>query len=183
MKKIVVISSSVRDGRLSHRVALFLRDFIARRTGAGVEIADLREYDFPLFHERFSFMVDPDEKVVDFAERIKGADGVMIVTPVYNGSFPASLKNAIDLLYAEWRRKPLSIVSVSDGKVPGIATVQQLQVIMMKIGARVASPLYTVIEAADYGGDGTPPDRAFAEKMATPAVDELMWLVEKSTEV
>lgn len=131
MKKITVISASVRQGRLSHRVALFVSRFIAERTGAQTEIIDLKEYNFPLFHERLSFLKEPDEKLLDYARRVKEADGIFIVTPVYNGSFPASLKNAIDVLYAEWKKKPVSIVSVTDGKVPGIATVQQLQAIMI----------------------------------------------------
>ena len=52
MKKIAIISSSVRDGRLSHRVALFLEKFIAGRFDASAELIDLKKYNFPLFNER-----------------------------------------------------------------------------------------------------------------------------------
>ncbi|MCK7536595.1 MAG: NAD(P)H-dependent oxidoreductase [Marinilabiliales bacterium] len=36
---------------------------------------------------------------MSFASRIRAADGVIVVTPEYNGGYPASLKNAVDLLY------------------------------------------------------------------------------------
>lgn len=183
MKKIAIISSSVRDGRLSHRVALFLKKHIAGKTGMQTDLIDLKEYGFPLFNERLSMMPAPEAKLVDYARRVSEADGIMIVTPVYNGSFPASLKNAIDVLYVEWDHKPVSIVSVTYGNVPGIATVQSLQALLLKMGARVAGPLYTVTKAGEeFAEDGTPADPATAVKRADPAVNELAWLIEKSSE-
>lgn len=38
-------------------------------------------------------------------------DAVIVVTPQYNGGHPAPLKNAIDTLYAEWKDKPIRLVS------------------------------------------------------------------------
>ena len=65
---------------------------------------DLKEYDFPLFDERLQFQESPSQKMLDFSEKIKAADGVLVVTPEYNGGYPASLKNVIDLLHPEWKR-------------------------------------------------------------------------------
>ncbi len=48
-------------------------------------------------------MQHPSEGVLEFAKKVKAADGIIIVTPEYNGGYPASLKNAIDLLYVEWK--------------------------------------------------------------------------------
>lgn len=183
MRKIAIISSSVREGRLSHRVALFLKDFIARRTGAQTEVLDLKEYDFPLFTERLANMPSPAAGVQDYARRFREADGIMVISPVYNGSFPAALKNAVDLLTTEWVRKPVCVASVTYGTVPGITTVQSLDTILMKMGARVACPLYTVIKAGDdFSPEGIAADPATAERFAGPAVDELMWLIEKGAE-
>jgi len=54
--------------------------------------------------------------------RIKKADGVLFVTPEYNRSIPAPLKNAIDVgsrPYGQsaWDGKPCAIVSVSPGAI------------------------------------------------------------------
>ena len=106
MHHVAIISSSVRIGRNSHRVALFFKQYLESNEIATAEILDLKAYDFPLFDERLRLQENPSEKLLDFADRIKKADGVIIVTPEYNGGYPASIKNVVDVLYAEWRRKP-----------------------------------------------------------------------------
>lgn len=106
MKRIAILSSSVRTGRLSHRVALYLQHYLTANELAETEILDLKAYDFPLFEERFAFLPNPSGKVIDFTERFVAADALIIVTPVYNASFPAALKNVIDLYLQEWRRQP-----------------------------------------------------------------------------
>ncbi len=172
--KIVVISSSVRTGRLSHRVALFL----CKRLGA--EMVDLAEYDFPLFHERLKFMVEPPEEAVDFARRIAEADGVVVVSPVYNASFPAALKNVVDLLVDEWVKKPVMVVSVSSGGNAPIMTAQQLQSLFLKLGARVAAPLYTVTNVeSDFSTDGELLNPA-VERFTTAPIEEFLWIVTKT---
>lgn len=181
-KKIAVLSSSVRDGRLSHRVALFLRDYIQNSFDADTDLIDLKEYDFPIFHERLFNMPDAPAPVSEFARRITDADGVVVVSPVYNSSFPAALKNVVDLLFKEWDRKPVLVVSVTYGPNPGIQTVQQLQALFLKMGTRVAAPTYTVLNVGtDFAEDGRPADPQRMERYAKTPVDELMWLVNKST--
>ena len=49
MKRIAILSSSVRTGRLSHRVALYLQHYLTANELAETEILDLKAYDFPLF--------------------------------------------------------------------------------------------------------------------------------------
>lgn len=179
-KKIAVISSSVRDGRLSHRAALFLQKYINNK-GAEVDLIDLLAYDFPIFHERLYKMTSPPADLLDYARRITEADGVVVVSPVYNASFPAALKNAIDVLVHEWKSKPVLIVSVTFGSTAGISTVQQLQALMLKMDARVAPPLYTVLNAGtDFSPEGDPVDAEKAEKYAQAPVAEFMWLVDAS---
>lgn len=172
--KIVVISSSVRTGRLSHRVALFL---CKRLKG---ELIDLAQYDFPLFHERLKYMETPPAGAADFARRIAEADGVVVVSPVYNASFPAALKNVVDLLVDEWVKKPVLVASVTSGGNAGIATVQHLQALLLKLGARVAAPLYTVTNVEkDFAEDGTLLNQGVERFVAAPE-EEFMWLVNNS---
>lgn len=179
--KIAIISSSVREGRLSHRAALFFREYFKSRGGVETDLIDLLEYNFPIFNERLPYMKNPTADVVDFAGRIGEADGVVIVSPVYNAGFPASLKNVVDLLVSEWIAKPVMIVTVSSGSTAGIATAMQLQALMLRMKARVAAPTYTVTEAATaFSPDGTPADPKTIEHYTKPSVEEFMWLVEKS---
>ena len=55
----------------------------------------MSKYNFPVFEERLQFQKSPTEAVIDFAGKIKSADGVIIITPEYNGGYPASIKNVV----------------------------------------------------------------------------------------
>jgi hypothetical protein len=46
-----------------------------------------------------------------FTTEIDRADAFVVVTPEYNRTFPASLKQAIDFAYDEWQAKPVAFVS------------------------------------------------------------------------
>jgi NAD(P)H-dependent FMN reductase len=63
----------------------------------------------------------------------QSSDGVVIIAE-YNGVF-ASLKNAIDLLTDEWRKKPVAFVTVSDGNFAGTQVITSLQFVFWKLGA------------------------------------------------
>lgn len=116
MKRIAVVSSSVRTGRLSHRVALFAANYFEKNFSADVDLLDLKQFDFPLFQERFDFQDNPSGPLQDFTRRFLQADGIFVVSPVYNASFPASLKNVIDLYNLQWASKVMGIASASFGK-------------------------------------------------------------------
>ena len=181
MKKIAIISSSVRDGRLSHRAALYIQKYITDNSLAETIMLDLKEYDFPIFCERLQYQTDPSAKLLDFTGKFNASDGLVIVTPVYNGSFPASIKNVIDLYYKEWYHKPVLIASVTDKSTPGIATIQQLQTILLKLGALVTPQLYTILNAGtSFDETGIPSQPEAQQKFIAPVMKEFMWLVEKS---
>ena len=179
MKQFAIISSSIRIQRNSHFVALYFRSYIEENNLGSVEILDLNEYKFPLFDERMRFQKDPSKKVLDFAARIKNADGIIIVTPEYNGGYPASLKNAIDLLHKEWYHKPVAISTVSDGNFGGSQVIISLQFVLWKIKAWTVPamfPLPDVKEAFDT--NGVPVDKETLDKRAAIFIKELLWCIE-----
>jgi NAD(P)H-dependent FMN reductase len=143
MPHIVIISASVRIERNSHRVALYFKKFMEENK-ASSEILDLTEYNFPVFNERLKFQKAPSQATLDFAAKIYAADGVIIVTPEYNGGYPASLKNVIDLLYDEWRRKPIAIATASDGSFGGTQVITSLQFSLWKIRAWTVPAMFPV---------------------------------------
>jgi NAD(P)H-dependent FMN reductase len=177
--KIAILSSSVRVGRNSHRVALFFERYIKEHKLADVEILDLYEYQFPIFNERLRLMKDPTEEVLEFAEDVMEADGIIIVTPEYNGSLPASLKNVIDLLYAEWKRKPIAVATVSDGPYAGTQVMTQLLFPLWKIGAWMVPAMFRVAKVKEsYDEHGNATDKAATDKFAKGFLDELLWCME-----
>lgn len=179
MKKIVIISSSIRDGRLSPRVALFLRDLIAREGWGDAEILDLAQYNFPLFTERWAFQKEPSDSLREFTEKFNAADAVILLSPVYNATYSAALKNVVDLYYKEWYHKPVGIVSATYGPVPGIATAQQIATLMLKMGAHVAPVSYTAINiGSEFDENGTPTNAESSQKLAAAMLHELQWITQ-----
>ena len=121
-----------------------------------MRLVDLNEYQFPVFNERLWLLKNPGEKVLEFAGKIKNASGVLIVTPEYNGGYPASLKNAIDLLYDEWHHKPIAISTVSNGPFGGSQVITSLQFSLWKIRAMVVPAMFPDPSAQNnYTEDGT----------------------------
>lgn len=179
MPHIAIISASIRIGRKSHRVALYFKKFIEERQLASVEILDLNEYQFPIFDERLRNQKNPKEKMLDFSNKIKNADGVIIVTPEYNSGYPASLKNVVDLLYDEWHRKPIAISTVSDGIFGGSQVITSLQFSLWKIRAWTVPAMFPVPKVQDaFDESGTPTDKEKTDKRAALFIDELLWCIE-----
>jgi NAD(P)H-dependent FMN reductase len=179
MPHIAIISSSVRIGRDSHRVALYFKNFLETNKMATVDILDLKKYSFPLFDERLRFQKSPPVAVLDFAEKIKTADGVLIVSPEYNGGYPASLKNAIDLLYDEWYHKPVAISTASDGNFGGSQVITSLQFILWKMHAWTVPAMFPIPRVAEtFDENGNPADKTATDKRATKFIMELLWCIE-----
>lgn len=178
MIKISILSSSVRQGRKSHRVALYFKNYIEENKLARAQIIDLKEYNFPLFDERLRFQKDPAPEVIEFSERIKNSDGIIIVAPEYNGGYPASLKNVIDLLYDEWWRKPVAISTVSEGVFGGTQVITSLQFILWKLKAWTVPAMFPVQKVKDnFDENGVPVDRTATDKRAAAFISELMWCI------
>lgn len=178
MPHIAIISASVRLGRVSHRVARYFEQYITAHQLGTSEILDLQEYNFPIFEERLHMQANPAPKTLEFAEKIKHADGVIIVTPEYNGGYPASLKNVVDLLYPEWRRKPVAISSVSDGVFGGTQMIISLQFSLWKIRAWTVPAMFPVPKAQDsFAENGQAMHPEETDKRAAGFLDELLWCV------
>jgi chromate reductase, NAD(P)H dehydrogenase (quinone) len=83
-----------------------------------VEIGQL-----PFYNQDLERMIDPPPAPwTAFRQRVKAADAVLFVTPEYNRSVPAVLKNALDVgsrPYGNsvWDRKPGAVVSGSPGAI------------------------------------------------------------------
>lgn len=179
MPHIAIISASVRTGRNSHRVVLYFKKYIEDNKLASVEILDLHAYQFPLFEERLRFQKDPPSNVLEFAEKIKLADGVLIVTPEYNGGYPAALKNVVDLLYDEWRRKPIAISTVSDGIFGGTQVITSIQFSLWKIRAWTVPAMFPVPKVKEsFDDNGNATDKTGTDKRAQAFIGELLWCME-----
>jgi len=184
MGHISILSSSVRDGRKSHRVALYLQHYIKENKLAESEIIDLREYKFPVFDERLRVQRNPTAMMNQFAEKIKLSDGVIIVTPEYIGSIPAGLKNVIDLLYEEWHHKPIAVSTISSGHFGGSQALVTLQSVLWKMHAwTVPASLQIANVAEAFDKEGVAVDQDVTNNLRSIFMDELLWCVEANKRI
>lgn len=173
--KIQIIIGSVREGRLSKPVADWALEQLKGRDDFEIELVDLKEWDLPMFSEAKSPAAGDYSNPVQkkWAEKIGEADGYIFVSPEYNHSFSAALKNALDYLYNEWGRKPATFVSF--GGVSGARSIEQLRLVLVEL--RMA-PLRDAVHIKDVWGKVK--DGAFQAdegdlKQLTAAVDHLSW--------
>jgi len=178
MFKIAIVSPSVRKGRNSHRVAIYFVNLLKELNLANPDILDLSEYNFPLFNERLKYQESPLPGTVEFAQKVKSADGVIVISPEYNGGVPASLKNAVDLLTDEWKNKPVAFVTVSDGNFAGTQAIISLQFSLWKLGAvTVPGPLRIPNIKTAFDESGIPADKPAMDKRAAAFVSQfLRWI-------
>ena len=179
MYHIIILSSSVRINRNSHRAALYFEKYLLEHNLASTEIIDLKEKNFPLFDERLAYHPAPTEEMLEFSGQIKKADGVIIVTAEYNGGYPAELKNAVDLLYDEWFKKPIAIATASDGDFGGTQVITSLLFTLWKIRAWVLPVRYPIPRVQDaFDENGIPSDKKTQDKFTKTFINEFFWCIE-----
>jgi chromate reductase, NAD(P)H dehydrogenase (quinone) len=98
-------------------------------------------------------------------EAVGAADGVLIVSPEYNWSIPAGLKNAIDWLsrYKEvsFKDKPVAIQSTAGGLLGGARMQYHLRMSLQAIDAQLfGKPEVIVNMAANKFADGALKDQS-----------------------
>lgn len=178
-KNIQIIVGSTRQNRLGGQVAEWVKKHAEAHEDINVEVIDLLAEDLPFFNAAVSPMYAPDSSPAAqaWAETINRGDGFIFVTPEYNRSIPASLKNALDFLVAQWNEKPAAVVSYGwiDG---GASASKHLHDILswLKVAtaeSSVALKLSPEIMAED--GSIKDIDRAFADHVAVleAAFDEI----------
>lgn len=133
MTKIAIVVGSTRPGRKAGDVAKWVQGLCSQRTDADFDLVDIRDFNLPLLDEpqppAMGQYNQPHTKV--WADKIAAYDAFIFVTPEYNHSIPAALKNALDFLYAEWNNKAAGFVSY--GGAGGIRSVEQLRLVMAEL--------------------------------------------------
>ncbi|MFD1151295.1 NADPH-dependent FMN reductase [Saccharothrix hoggarensis] len=125
--RIAVIVGSTRQGRVGDDVGRWVAGIAAGRADVRPVVVDLADYDFPPRHPE-----QPTPEIRRFTDQVAAADGFVVVTPEYNRSFPASLKQAIDYAYDEWHAKPAGFVSYGY-RSEGFHAVEQLRTVFTEL--------------------------------------------------
>lgn len=175
---IPVLLGATRPGRKSDRVARYLRRKLDARAITG-PLIDLRDYDIPHYTASARALDPLPDGIARLGEALQMADGLLIVTPEYNGSYPGVLKDALDLFgKGEFGRKPVAIATTSSGDFGGTNVLQLLRLYMSRVGALPVPTQFTVQRVQDaFTEEGTPTGEQ-TEKFADGLLDDLVWLTE-----
>jgi chromate reductase len=142
--KITVISGTNRPQSQTLRISnIFKKHY--QEAGAQVELLDLQNLPPALFTPQ-AYALKPVQ-FEKYSSAVLEADGLAVVTPEYNGSFPGVLKVFIDhLKFPEsFDKKPVSFVGLAGGMWGGLRSVEQLEMIFkyrnaLTFGERIFLP-------------------------------------------
>lgn len=133
MTKIGIVIGSTRPGRKGAEVAEWVLEQAKTRKDAQYELIDLADHDLPLLDEANvpamgQYEHDHTKK---WAARVASFDGFVFVTPEYNHSTSAALKNALDYLFKEWTNKSCGYVGY--GWSGGLRGIEHLRAIISNL--------------------------------------------------
>ena len=136
-KDVAVFVGSLRKAAFSRRVANALIGLAPPSLNLSiVEIGDLPLYNHDLETDR------PPSAWQAFRDRVRPVHGLLFVTPEYNRSTTAALKNAIDVGSrpagkSVWGGKPAAVVSASPGAIGGFSANLHLRQSLFAVGVPV----------------------------------------------
>ncbi|CAG8935030.1 unnamed protein product [Penicillium salamii] len=120
-KPIALVICSTRQTRVNPSIARYVLNVISQLNHQEtIEILDIADHGLPLYDEPGvpSHLPETDptphyahQHTRSWSATVRRYSAFIFVTPQYNWSIPASLKNALDYLFYEWKGKPAAIVS------------------------------------------------------------------------
>ncbi|HXV64882.1 MAG TPA: NAD(P)H-dependent oxidoreductase [Vicinamibacteria bacterium] len=167
---IPVILGTARKGRMSAHVARFVHGEVSKRAAVETELIDITEVPMPIDG------AGEDIKDPSFSAKMNRADGVIIVAPEYNHSFPGLLKHVLDTCLEEYIHKAAGIVGVAAGPFGGTRVVQSLLPALREMGLMT---IFTDVNFSSvhklFDENGKLLEPAYIRRTAN-FLDELEWM-------
>ena len=144
--KILVIPGSLRSGSHNAKLAMAAAHEFAQ-AGADVTRISLGDFPLPIYDGDLQAKSGVPKNAVNLKRLIGAHHGVLIVTPEYNSSVPALVKNTIDWISRVqdpheargqvFREKPFAIAAASEGRLGGTRALAALRLILSACHATV----------------------------------------------
>jgi chromate reductase, NAD(P)H dehydrogenase (quinone) len=150
---VAVLVGSLRRDSINRKVAHAL----AELAPAGLKLSIIEIGQLPIYNQDGEEKPPPEWTA--FRKRISAANAVLFVTPEYNRSVPAALKNAIDIgsrPYGKnvWNGKPGAVVSASLGAIGGFGAHHHLRQSLVFLNVPAMAQPEAYIGGADKLFDG-----------------------------
>lgn len=176
MTRIAVVVGSTRSGRQAGGIGRWVLDRGRALVPPHVELAlvDLAEIGLPLLDEP-SPAITGDYTLAHthrWSEVVAGFDGFVFVVGEHNHSFPASLKNALDHLFAEWNDKAAGFVGYGV-HAGGAVAIEQLRVVLAELRMATVRTAVRLALGTDVA-DGAVVPGGRGERALAMMLDELV---------
>ncbi|NGO14654.1 NAD(P)H-dependent oxidoreductase [Streptomyces sp. HC44] len=174
--RVAVLLGSTREGRFGPVVTKWFGGHLEQRDDMRADVVDLAETPLPTVFPAFGQQPPPgtEEALALVTPRLAAADAFVFVTPEYNHSYPAPLKNAVDWHNEQWHGKPVAFVSYG-GLSGGLRAVEHLRVVMAELNATTIRNTVSFHEAwSRFDESGAVKDPA-ADTAAKALLDQLAW--------
>ena len=151
MASVAIVLGSVRPGRAGEQVVRWIEDQARQVESVQTVFFDLRDYNLPLFAEEMppSMQAPTLPEAVRLRANVEANDAVLFVTPEYNHSVPAALKNAIDYLPpATLKEKAIGLVGYS--WYGAVKPLEHLRAILSTFGADVRDQQVGINLGSDF---------------------------------
>ncbi|MFF2021228.1 NADPH-dependent FMN reductase [Streptomyces sp. NPDC058171] len=172
--KVAVVLGSNREGRFGPVIAEWLLAEIAERPELSADLVDVAAADLPT-----SLPQKPSPRInaelAKVSPLLADADAFVVLTPEYNHSFPAALKNLIDWHYGEWHAKPVGFVSYG-GISGGLRAVEHLRQVLAELHAVTVRDTVSFANAGSrFDDQGRLLDPSPSVAAAKGMLDQLTW--------
>ncbi|MDR5711756.1 NADPH-dependent FMN reductase [Nesterenkonia flava] len=159
MVKIGYIVGSAAESSINKKLAKVLVDQAPER----VELHYIDIHELPLYHRDMD--EDFPQIMTEYKAKVGAQDALLLVSPEHNQSFPAGVKNALDILTRggtnELQGLKLGITGASPGRFGTINGQSQLRQFLPPLGVKImGAPLLAVQVGKDtFNDDGTADER------------------------
>ncbi|MFE9117839.1 NADPH-dependent FMN reductase [Streptomyces sp. NPDC007172] len=172
--KLTVVIGSNREGRFAPVVADWFLARARAHHGLDIEVLDLADTELPTTLSR-----DPSPAVAAqlavITPKLADADAFVVITPEYNHSFPAPLKNLIDWHFAQWQAKPVGFVSYG-GVSGGLRAVEQLRQVFAELHAVTVRDTVSFPQVHGlFDEDGEHREPSQADAAVKKMLDQVAW--------
>lgn len=155
MTSILIYAGSARRGAFSRRLAAAATTIVTE-AGGKPTLVDLGDFEAPLYNADIEDAGGIPQAVVEYRRLVATHQGMIIVTPEYNGFVTPLLLNMLcwasrpspsDDFGAVFQGKPVALMASSPGRLGGVRAIPRLRDVVAELGM-MPVPGFTTVPAA-----------------------------------
>jgi NAD(P)H-dependent FMN reductase len=166
--RVLVVGASLSSTSLNNRLAGLAAKLVTDKGGTS-DLTTIDQFDCPFYDRDIEVETGPPVGAHRFCERLKAADALIVASPEYNSSMPATIKNLIDWV-SRFRPQPFNgkqalLMSASPSMVGGNRGLWALRVPFEHLGTRVYPDMFSLAQAHQAWDGDRLKDAALTERL------------------